>query len=271
MKYSVAVAPWALENAPILYRDENWKNLVDLSRKAGYDAVELNIRDPGTIDGDAFQAYCAENGMEVSAIGTGMACVIDHLSLTDDSVSVRGEAVSRMKEFIRLGEKLDSAVVIGSLRGRIPDPGRREQSLGYFSRALDELLEEAEKRDVTILLEVINRYENNFFNTAEETVRFVREKHSGHLMVHLDTFHMNIEEADSAQSVRLCGKDLGYIHIADNTRRYAGSGSLDFSKVICAAREIGYDGYLSLECLPLPDADTAARRSAAYLDGLGAR
>jgi sugar phosphate isomerase/epimerase len=84
----------------------------------------------------------------------------------------------------------------------------------------------------------------------------------------LDTFHLNIEERDPAAAVRLAGERLGYIHFADSNRLSPGSGHIDFVPVLRALEEIGYQGSLSVECLPLPDGETAAVNSKAVLERL---
>lgn len=86
--------------------------------------------------------------------------------------------------------------------------------------------------------------------------------------VHLDTFHMGIDECDPVEAIRLCRGKLGYFHLADNSRRYPGSGQFDFSCILNALEEIGYDGYLSVECLPWPTGEEAAQRALMFLKDL---
>jgi sugar phosphate isomerase/epimerase len=114
---------------------------------------------------------------------------------------------------------------------------------------------------VDIYLEAINRYENNYLNTAQETLEYIAPLDASHVKVHLDTFHMNIEEANMRKAVLSCGDRLGYFHVADNNRYYPGAGAIDFGAVLAALDEAGYDGYVSLECLALPDAETAAQKA----------
>ncbi len=76
---------------------------------------------------------------------------------------------------------------------------------------------------------------------------------------------MNMEEFDSCAAIRRCGKRLGYFHAADNSRRYPGSGQLDFPKILHTLEEVGYGGYITVECLPEPDRATAARKAIEHL------
>ena len=96
----------------------------------------------------------------------------------------------------------------------------------------------------------------------------IDEVGSDRVKVHLDTYHMNLEEQDWRKPILLCGKKLGHVHLADNRRYYPGWGLVDFRPVLESLVEIGYDRSLTLECYPYPDGVTALRRGRQYLDGL---
>jgi len=86
----------------------------------------------------------------------------------------------------------------------------------------------------------------------------------------LDTFHMNIEEPQIEASIRLCADRIFHFHVADSNRWSPGMGHLDFQSILQALHATGYQGWVSGEFLPLPDAQTAARRSATHLRQLSA-
>jgi D-psicose/D-tagatose/L-ribulose 3-epimerase len=73
---------------------------------------------------------------------------------------------------------------------------------------------------VTIGVEAVNRYESNLVNTAEQALELVEEVGAPNLVVHLDAYHMNIEEANLADPVRMCAERLGYVHIGESHRGY---------------------------------------------------
>jgi sugar phosphate isomerase/epimerase len=81
----------------------------------------------------------------------------------------------------------------------------------------------------------------------------------------LDTFHMNIEEPAIEDSIRACGDRIFHFHVADSNRWHPGAGHLDFRAILETLAATGYRGFVSGEFKPLPDADTAAQRSIAYL------
>lgn len=86
---------------------------------------------------------------------------------------------------------------------------------------------------------------------------FIRERGLSNTGMLMDTFHMNIEEADITASIRQCAPEIQYVHIADSNRRYPGAGHTDFLSILRTLREIGYEGALSAEILPYPDLEGA--------------
>jgi sugar phosphate isomerase/epimerase len=123
----------------------------------------------------------------------------------------------------------------------------------------------AAEKNVRIMIEVINRYEINTFNTAEEVMNFLEHYDLPNCYAHLDTFHMGIEEEDPYEAIRRCGSRLGYFHLADNSRKYPGTGQIDFYRMLKALEEIDYNGYLSVECLPWPNHMEAAQNALSYM------
>lgn len=260
MYLSVAVALKASENEPVLFRGDILKS-ADKARKIGYDAIEIHIKDVSQIDVESLLQYCKTYNFRVSAFATGMAKRIDGLSFIDDDAHVRYKAVERVKQFINVAELFNAGVIVGSLRGSIPAKQGKEKYLEQFLDCMDILAKYAEQKKVNILLEVINRYENNYLNTAQETLDIIKTIGSDFVKVHLDTFHMNIEETNMIKAIESCGEHLGYIHIADNTRLAVGTGTVNFGAVVDAANKIGYKEALSLECLPIPSGEIAAKNS----------
>ena len=102
----------------------------------------------------------------------------------------------------------------------------------------------------------------------ERQPHFIEEVGSPALGIHLDTFHMNIEEISIEDAIRKHAKRLLHMHLADSNRWVPGMGHLNFQSILSALREIGYPGYLSLECLPMPDAQKAAEHAFRYLEDL---
>lgn len=267
IKNSVAIAPVALDTAPVLFRGNVFRSM-ERAKDLGYNAVEIHTKKADELSPKKVSEKCRELGLEISAVATGMAHVIDKLCLIDDSTIVRQKTIDRIFQFIDWAAQVNSPVIIGSLRGIIPDLQNRERYDERFYSGMNVVLERAQKAKVTILLEIINRYENNYINTVKEYLEYTKPIACNNLFAHLDTFHMNIEEANIVDAIKLCGNCCGYMHLADNNRQFLGAGSLDFERIIEASLSVGYHGYFSLECLPLPTAEVAAEKSIRFIKAL---
>lgn len=93
---------------------------------------------------------------------------------------------------------------------------------------------------VDLVLEVVNRFETNLLNTTAQGLKFIEETGSSHVRLHLDTFHMNIEEANPAAAIRLAGDKIGYFHIGESNRGYLGDGVINFDLIFDALLDINY-------------------------------
>lgn len=270
MKLSVSIVWEASDSAPFLLRGPYVTN-IKKAAALGYEAVEIHVRDPRELDVDQILKACREEGIAVSTLGTGLGYVIDKLSLTHPEPKIREQAVNRLLQHIEVASYLGAGVIIGSLRGSITDRQEAKKYERYAEEGLAFCLERAKKLGVTLFLEAINRYETNFINTAAEALGFLSRfapDLSPYFKLHLDTFHMNIEEADPVQSIKMVGENLGHIHFADSNRLYPGGGHIDFKKIIAALKDIGYQGYIALECLPCPSPEEAAIRGLRYVRSL---
>lgn len=246
----IGSAPFVCEGDPIFG--------IETAARLGYDGVELHFTDPVTADTDAIRAALHRTDRCVTALGTGRAYVNEHLSITDADESRRRAAVERLEQFVALAGRLQAKVIIGCMRGNL---SRREELPSVLERltiSMRHLDKVAGDEGVEIVFEPINRYENNFLCTMAEISDFVRQNGLKHTGLLIDTFHMNIEEADLTASIRACASEIRYVHLADSNRRYPGRGHLNIAGVLAALRAIGYDGVLSAECLPLPSKEEAA-------------
>jgi len=116
-------------------------------------------------------------------------------------------------------------------------------------RAIADLALAAKPLGVTICLEVVNRYETNLLNTAHQALEFIDGlgDAAGLVKVHLDTYHMNIEEESFTAPILACGDRLGYVHIGESNRGYLGRGTVDFDEVFDALKKLGYQGPITFE------------------------
>ena len=194
-------------------------------------------------------------------------------ALLDPDPSERAAAKDLMRR------RLDLAATLGAVglltvpqfgsAPRLPDlsPYKTGAELEreLFVDQLEELAPAARDAGVPIFLEPLNRYEQHLVNRLEQGVEFAEQAGDGVANM-ADFFHMNIEEADIAASIRATGRHI--VHVADSNRLQPGKGHLDFRPGFAALKEAGYDGYLGIECRIFGPYDEALAESAALLKEL---
>ena len=221
------------------------RSAVSQTREAGFDLIEIPLMDPEGLDVQTTQEVLAEHSLSVTA-SLGLRDDTD-ISSEDPDVVARGEA--------HLGTCLEVVSAIGGthLVGVIYCAMQKysapasDLSRQHSIDAIRRLAERGERLGVRLGVEVVNRYESNLLNTGRQAVSFVDEVGSDNLSVHLDTYHMNIEEPDMFTPVSTAGSRLGYVHIGEGHRGYLGSGTVDFDAFFRGLAHIGYDGPVVFE------------------------
>ncbi|HXX89653.1 MAG TPA: sugar phosphate isomerase/epimerase family protein [Acidimicrobiales bacterium] len=267
----LAVSPLPSGFAPLLFAGRLEEG-VRIAAELGFAAVELSLRAPDDVDPGALASMLQDNGLVLSAIATGQACLVDSLCLGSADAEDRKAAEDRILGAVELAAPFDAAVIVGGIRGRLAGSPAQQRSLR--AGALDAIrrcARRASQVGVTVLLEPINRYETNFVNTAAEGLAVLEELGEPSMKLLLDTFHMNIEERTFADALCTAGDRLGYVHVADSNRRAPGQGHIDFAEVMGTLDAIAYRGMLVAEVLPLPDDLGAARLTAAFWAQVAAR
>jgi sugar phosphate isomerase/epimerase len=139
--------------------------------------------------------------------------------------------------------------------------------------ALVELAEHAAREGVSLFVEPINRYEDYMVNRVGQAADLAEEvrRATGYDSVRVcaDLFHMNIEEDDLAEAITDAGPRIGHVHVDDSNRLQPGTGHIDFAAVFGALAEIGYDGWLALECRLRGEPEAALAESTAFLRRFG--
>jgi sugar phosphate isomerase/epimerase len=256
---------------PVLFSGRVEEGFAALS-KAGFRHVELSLRNADDLPVKELISLLDKYGLNVTALATGQGCLHDQLCLSNPDPDTHAKAIKRLQDIIDLAVELKADVILGGVRGKLD--GSDNDWAAQRSMVLDGVQKccaYAEKHGIMLLLEAINRYETNFINSAAEAMAFINEVGASNLKVLLDTFHMNIEEVDLSTAIRMTGKALGYVHFVDSNRQSPGQGHIDLASVLKTLSEIGYQGVVSAEILPLPDDASAVQRTANYLESIGVK
>lgn len=267
MKLSMVVSSHVSRFKAATFQGDFEENVAYIA-SCGYDGVEVAVRDPELLDYDRAMGALKKHDLAFPAIGTGQAWNEEGLSFTDKDPAVRERAIERIKSHIELAGKTDAVLIIGLLRGVIREGVSEKQANDWLVDALKMCTRAAEKAAARIALEPINRYETSLINTVDQGLELIDKIGSANLGLLLDTFHMNIEEASIEDSIKRCGPGIFHFHVADSNRRYPGAGHLDFASILDALCSTGYQGFISGEFLPDPDARVAAKKSIQYLKSL---
>jgi sugar phosphate isomerase/epimerase len=167
----------------------------------------------------------------------------------------RDLAVSDMKELLPIAGDLGAkGVIFVPLFGppQVPDLGPLYDPVSLEKEMLVRLVQEmapsAESAGVYLLLEPLNRYETHLINRLEQAQEIIERAGHPSVKIMADFFHMGIEERDTPAAIRAAGSLIGHVHLADNTRELPGFGGTDFQAGFAALKEVGFDGYMALEC-----------------------
>jgi len=246
------------QGGPFVY----WGSLEESLRSAkaiGFDAIEIFPPGPEFFDAIDIKGLLSRSGLALAAVGTGAGWVRHKWSLADPDPKVRIQASGFLASMLEVATELEAPMIIGSMQGRSSPGVPKAQAKQYLRDGLERLDARAKAIGGRILYEPLNRYETDQCNTLAQGSAMIRGLFCTKLLA--DLFHMNIEEADIAESILKAGTAIGHVHFADSNRQAIGLGHLEVSPLIEALRSIGYRGYLSAEVFPLPDSDRAATQT----------
>lgn len=260
----VSLSPTKTKFGPLLFSGNLLYGLTKAS-ELGYDGVEISLRDAKEINYPWIKEILLKLNLKVYGIATGQTYYNDGFSLYNSQMDKREKAIERMKDHIDLASKLGSIVIIGGIRGKFEPDLPIEKQLISGKDAIREIAEYAFRNQVTLVLETINRYETNIFNTLLQIKDFIEELKFPNLKILADTFHMNLEEVSYRQAILEAKDQIGYIHFADSNRLAPGWGHIDFKEIINVLMEINFKGPVGIEVLPLPDDLKAAKQGIVFL------
>ncbi len=215
-----------------------------------------------------------QSALKHSPVKASTICAGFRGCLLDADPSQRELAMQDIRDLLYVAGDLDAVglIVVPIFGGpRVPDlrplstPEQIERDL--LLKLLEDLVQTAEKAGAHLLLEPLNRYETHFLRRLEQAAALCEALPHPNLKIMADFFHMSIEEADIPAAIRAAGKHLAHVHLADSNRLLPGQGHTDFQSGFAALREIGYAGFMALECGVAGDPNLELPKAAEYLKG----
>lgn len=218
---------------------------VERTKATGYDLLELSLHDLDHLDVPRARAALEAAGLQV-ACSRGLAFDAD-VSSDDLAVVERGATLLResLAATVGLGGRILTGALYSAL-GKYPSPVTERGRQNAIS-VLRDLAREAGAHGLPIGLEICNRYETNVVNTTRDALRLADAIGEDNVVIHLDTYHMNIEEEDLVRPVWEARDRLGYVHIGENHRGFLGSGHLDFRAFFHALADVDFRGPITFE------------------------
>lgn len=217
-------------------------------KRLGFDILELACENPDLIDVKQVKAELERNSLQ--AIVCGAFGPDRNLCNTDP------ELVENAKVYIRwlidAAAELGSPVVAGPMyssvgKAHIDDPLAREAEWNRAVSGVREMAKYAQSRGVKLALETLNRFETDMLNVVSQGLEFINQTGMDNVGLHLDTFHMHLEEKNTGDAIRLANKKIYHFHACENDRGVPGTGQVHWDEVALALKDVNYEGPVVIE------------------------
>jgi D-psicose/D-tagatose/L-ribulose 3-epimerase len=233
-------------------------------KRWGFETVEIPVEDPSHIDPAHVKSELDKHKL---VCGSVCACMGPDRDLRGTPENQR-TGLDYMMKLIDQMVVLDCPSLIGPVysavgRADAVPPDEYHQQWDTVVSNLKFLCKYAEDRGRKVCLEPLNRFETDFINTCDQALEMVKAVGSSALKIHLDTFHMNIEEKDQAKAIRKAGKLLGHFHACGSDRGTPGNDHIDWKPIAKALKDVKYKGDVVIESFTT-DVKVIARAAAIW-------
>ena len=235
--FGVHTAMWAME-----WNREAAEFAIPEAVKHEIDFLEITMLDPESVDAEHTRSLLERHQVEcVCSLGLPL----DKLPTNNPEGALDFLRMALDKSHA-IGAKAMSGVLYGAI-GQRTGVAPTEAEKDATARVVQEAAAYAESLGMDYGLEAVNRYENHILNTAEQAVEMVERVGASNVFVHLDTYHMNIEEKGIANGILRAREHLKYIHLSASDRGTPGADTVAWDEVFAALAAIGFKGGMAME------------------------
>jgi D-psicose/D-tagatose/L-ribulose 3-epimerase len=233
-------------------------------KKWGFETVEIPIEDPSHIDPAHVRAELEKNGLACGSICACMGPGRDFRGSDEDQKT----AMDYCQAIIDQAAAIGCPSIIGPIysvvgKADAVEPAQQKKEWALVVKNLKTLAKYAEKKGVQLCIEPLNRFETDFLNTVEQALKLVKDVGSKAVKIHLDTFHMNIEQKNQGDAIRKAGKLLGHFHACGSDRGTPGNDHIDWKPIAKALKDVKYKGDVVIESFTT-DVKVIARAAAIW-------
>lgn len=253
-----------------MFQNRALEQVFETAAQTGYDGVEIA---PFTLaekvtDLDAgrrrdIREQAARFGLDITGIHW-LFISPKGLYLNHPDDAVRLPTQEYLKHLVRFcGDIGGKYMIVGSPKQRNIVPGQTfEATWDRTKTVFENCLPVAEQHDITICIEPLDKAQTDFINTPAEAARMVQEIDHPHFRMIVDVRSTLCQGEDIVASIRAVHKEMAYFHLNDANGGGPGFGNVDFVPILCTLRDVGYQGYASVEVFDFsPGAETIARKS----------
>lgn len=208
----------------------------------GVTVIETPLLDPRNYDSIGTRRAAERNRVEI-VCSLGLPNEMDVMTKGAEVADYLAFALKVARD---AGAGALSGVTYGSIGKRSGQPVT-EAELDAIARLIDRVSKTARELNMRLGIEPCNRYETHLLNTARQAAELIERVGADNVFIHLDTYHMNIEEVSMAEGFADAGEHLGYVHLSESNRGVPGRGTLDWKGTFEGLKAVDYDGMMTLE------------------------
>jgi sugar phosphate isomerase/epimerase len=213
-------------------------------KRLGYGSIEIS-GEPTQYPRDPTRALLKQHGIRCWG---SVTLTLGERNLAAKEPAQRARSIQYVKSVVQMVSDLGGEIItiVPTTVGKVVPDSTPENEWTWVRDGLQEVYALAVELGVRMAIEPLNRFETYFINRADQALAMA-DAVGPKCGVCLDAFHLNIEEADLLEAIRVGGKRIYDFHVADNNRLAPGQGALDWHAIVQTLKGVGYEGALTAE------------------------